>query len=236
MLRFDRTCIYHLLCVGVILFFFSSLHAGNSNALFLWTPIGTHIGILAAVGLQECASMISWRTVRGLLLSFLEGLRVLMGAEEVRLPRFERGRQTPSPYDLTNTLIGPEWDESQNSSSSMPTFLAAYQRNDLTPNDQSETNPWRWHLRPMFFLSWGAISPNSQLPAQRRFPWLSCPGPRFVLLESCRLLIREFLGEKLGRVELNLSLFFEIRKTSGRWIAYLHQFPSSCKTAVRAWW
>ncbi|KAF3020590.1 hypothetical protein E8E14_010048 [Neopestalotiopsis sp. 37M] len=141
--RFVVTCIYHLSCVGVILFFFSSLHTGDSNALFLWIPIGTHVGILAAVGLQECASMISWRKIRGLLLSFLEGLRVLMGAEEVQLPRYERGRQSPPRYGLTNTSVGPEWHVFQNLPSSTPTLLAAYQRADVMPNDESEANPWR---------------------------------------------------------------------------------------------
>jgi hypothetical protein len=66
-----------------------------------------------------------------------------MGGEEVRLPRYERGRQIPSLYGLTNTSIGSEWRVFQNLPSPTPTYLAAYQRTDLTPSDESEANPWR---------------------------------------------------------------------------------------------
>jgi hypothetical protein len=86
------TCVYHLICIATTLGYLSYLHNNNSKngTLFLWTPFAVQIGIFLAVGLQECASVLSWRKFRGVLLSFLDGLRLLMGAEDDRLPIWPR--------------------------------------------------------------------------------------------------------------------------------------------------
>ncbi|ETS82723.1 hypothetical protein PFICI_04599 [Pestalotiopsis fici W106-1] len=85
---FHRICFYHLIIIGATLAFLGYLHNGNYNAKisFLWTPFTIQVGILLAVGLQECASVVSWRNFRRLLLSFLDGLRLLMGAQDEHLP------------------------------------------------------------------------------------------------------------------------------------------------------
>ncbi|ETS82722.1 hypothetical protein PFICI_04598 [Pestalotiopsis fici W106-1] len=119
--------------------FLSSLQPGSSNTLFLWTPIGIQTGILVAVGLQECASMVSWRKIRGLILSTLEGLRVFMGAEDSQLPRYESGQYAPSLPSLANR------NARQTLSSPTPDSVTVFQRSIVTSGDGSEDNPWRFH-------------------------------------------------------------------------------------------
>lgn len=79
-------CIYHLICIGAVAAFLNSLYNGDRISWFLWTPFVIQLGIFLAAGIQECLSLVSWRKIRGLLLSFLDGLRLLLGAEEMRLP------------------------------------------------------------------------------------------------------------------------------------------------------
>lgn len=81
-----RVCIYHFMCIGAVVTFLKSLNNNGGNVLFFWTPISIQLGIFLAVGLQECLSLLSWRRIRGLLLSLLDGLRLFMGAEEMQLP------------------------------------------------------------------------------------------------------------------------------------------------------
>lgn len=124
--------------------FLSSLLPSSGNALFLWTPIGTQVGILFAVGLQECASKISWRRIRRLVLSFLEGLLELMGAGEPRIPFHEQSRYTSPPRrpHWTYTSNDPEWLIMQTLSSTAPAALTAYEHNRSSPDDMFEDNPW----------------------------------------------------------------------------------------------
>lgn len=90
-----RTCIYHLLCIGAVVKFFKSLHSGDENTLFLWLPIAIQLGIFLAAGVQQCTQMISWRRVRGLILSFLKGLLNVMGADEPELPVYVPSQHQP---------------------------------------------------------------------------------------------------------------------------------------------
>lgn len=123
--------------------FLSFLHPGAGNALFLWTPIATQVGILLAAGLQECASMVSWRRIRRLVLSFLEGLLELMGAGEPRIPLYEQNRHTPPPGpSWTYTLNASEWQTMQTLSSTAPAALTAYEHNGSSPDNMFEHNPW----------------------------------------------------------------------------------------------
>ncbi|KAI0159220.1 hypothetical protein BJ166DRAFT_529653 [Pestalotiopsis sp. NC0098] len=84
--KFFIVCIYHFMCIGAVVTFLKSLSNNGGNVLFFWTPISFQLGIFIAVGLQECAAVVSWRRTRGFLLSFLNGLRLLFGAEDERLP------------------------------------------------------------------------------------------------------------------------------------------------------
>ncbi|KAI0159221.1 hypothetical protein BJ166DRAFT_529656 [Pestalotiopsis sp. NC0098] len=95
--RFIITCFYYLVCVGATMSFFVTLRAGDRDTLFLWIPIGTQMGIFLGSGIYECIRLISWRGIRDLMLSFLDGLRLLMGAEEVRLPTHEPYAYNSSP-------------------------------------------------------------------------------------------------------------------------------------------
>jgi len=62
---FFRRCLYYLVCVGVTLEFFSSMSKIESEALYLWTPLCTMIGIFVGLGLSQCWSTIpSWASFR----------------------------------------------------------------------------------------------------------------------------------------------------------------------------
>lgn len=102
-----RSCVYHLFCIGAIIAFFNSLRTSNTKSLFLWVPLGTQIGILVAVGLQECASIV-WRNILSLLLSLLDGLRGLMGTQQCLLPLYEGGQHQPVSATLTLAPPIPE--------------------------------------------------------------------------------------------------------------------------------
>ncbi|KAI0159219.1 hypothetical protein BJ166DRAFT_325461 [Pestalotiopsis sp. NC0098] len=139
------TCVYHLICVGATMAFLSSILPNSGNTFFLWTPIGTQVGILLAIGLRECILMISWRRIRRLVLSFLEGLQELMGVEGPRLPTYEHdllGYTPPSRPSWTYTSHAPEWHIMQTLSATAPAALTAYEHNRSSPNDMFEDNPW----------------------------------------------------------------------------------------------
>lgn len=137
--EFVITCVYHLICIGAILAFFSYLNSGYANILSFWTPFAIQLGIFLAVGFQECASVVSWRKVRGLFLSFLDGLRLLMGAEDERLPLWVVQpcntllAVTPIPVGIAlrcSTLLYV-----------MTSSLAVATPSTATPNTETELHP-----------------------------------------------------------------------------------------------
>lgn len=89
------------MCIGATLAFLSSLQTSGSDSIFLLIPLGTQIGIIFALGICECAS-IAWRGTQGVLLSLLDELRALVGADDTRLPRYE------DPRPITNSASRPD--------------------------------------------------------------------------------------------------------------------------------
>lgn len=70
-----RTCFYHLLCIGAVAALLSTLQAESSD-ISVYIPMATQIGIILAIGLQQCA-LVLCRRVRRLLLSLLDALQLL---------------------------------------------------------------------------------------------------------------------------------------------------------------